>query len=99
VIAKQHLGPTTAENLALACGRCNRHKGPNVAGVDPLTGQLAPLFNPRKDSWRDHFRWDGGAIVGNTGVGRTTVLVLAMNHPVAVAARESLLQEGLIRLE
>jgi 5-methylcytosine-specific restriction endonuclease McrA len=26
VIAAQHGGPTIASNLALACGRCNRHK-------------------------------------------------------------------------
>ncbi len=35
------------DNLALACLRCNRHKGPNVGSFDPLTGQLTPFFNPR----------------------------------------------------
>jgi 5-methylcytosine-specific restriction endonuclease McrA len=48
IIAQQHHGPTTLENLALACGRCNRHKGPNLAGVDPLTGRVISLFNPRR---------------------------------------------------
>ncbi len=32
IIAQQHGGPTISENLALACVRCNLHKGPNIAG-------------------------------------------------------------------
>jgi hypothetical protein len=33
IIAEHHLGLTHASNLCLACFACNRHKGPNVAGV------------------------------------------------------------------
>jgi 5-methylcytosine-specific restriction endonuclease McrA len=51
VIARQHHGPTIESNLALACGFCNRHKGPNIAGLDPQTRQLTRLFHPRRDSW------------------------------------------------
>ena len=50
VIARQHGGATTEANLALCCGRCNLHKGPNIAGLDPVTGQLTRLFHPREDS-------------------------------------------------
>jgi hypothetical protein len=96
ILAKQHRGATAVENLALACGRCNRHKGPNVAGVDPETKRLTPLFNPRQDKWNEHFRLADGMIVGLTPVGRVTVVVLAMNHPAAVAARESLALEGVL---
>lgn len=49
VIARQHRGAMIPENLALACGLCNLHKGPNIAGLDPLTGELSSLFNPRKE--------------------------------------------------
>jgi 5-methylcytosine-specific restriction endonuclease McrA len=35
VIAKQHGGQSRSANLALACFACNRHKGPNLAGIDP----------------------------------------------------------------
>ena len=46
IIARQHGGKTPADNLALACIRCNRHKGPNVAGVDPTTEEIVRLFHP-----------------------------------------------------
>jgi hypothetical protein len=35
-------------------------------------------------------------LVGKTALGRTTVEVLAMNHPDRVALREELLQQGLL---
>ena len=55
VIARKHRGRTDAANLAFACFRCNSHKGPNLAGIDPRTGALVRLFNPRADRWREHF--------------------------------------------
>jgi 5-methylcytosine-specific restriction endonuclease McrA len=51
VIARQHGGSDAADNLALACSNCNLHKGPNLAGLDPLDGALVRLFNPRRDRW------------------------------------------------
>jgi 5-methylcytosine-specific restriction endonuclease McrA len=55
VLPRQHGGGNDQDNLALACLNCNAHKGPNLAGIDPETGQMERLFNPRKDSWPDHF--------------------------------------------
>src|SRR4051812_24385776 len=60
VIAIQHGGQGTEENLAVACPECNLSKGPNVAGLDPRTGKLTRLFNPRIDEWTRHFRFEGG---------------------------------------
>jgi hypothetical protein len=94
VIARQHGGGDQPDNLAYACDRCNLHKGPNIAGLDPDTGQLTRLFHPRTDSWADHFEWSGHILVGRTAVGRTTVRVLAMNHPVTRAVRAALMAEG-----
>jgi hypothetical protein len=94
VIAQQHGGGDDLGNLAYACERCNLHKGPNIAGLDPDSGQLTRLFHPRTDLWDDHFSWSGHVLVGRTPVGRTTVRVLAMNHPVARAVRAALLAEG-----
>jgi len=31
IIADQHKGATTLDNLALACLPCNNHKGPNIS--------------------------------------------------------------------
>ncbi len=94
IVARQHGGQTILSNLALCCGRCNLFKGPNIAGLDPTTGQLAALFHPRRDRWHDHFEWDGAIIVGRTPTGRVTVAVLSMNLPLRVAARQALMDEG-----
>jgi hypothetical protein len=95
VIAKQHGGKDTLNNLALACLRCNLHKGPNLAGIDPRTKKLIRLFNPRRHRWARHFRWQGAVLVGKTAIGRTTVETLAMNDPTRIALRQELMEQGL----
>lgn len=95
VIALQHNGLTILENLALACGHCNKQKGPNIAGLDPQTGQLTPLFHPRRDYWAGHFDWYGPELVGRTDIGRTTIQVLAINDPDQMMRRQALIEEGL----
>jgi 5-methylcytosine-specific restriction endonuclease McrA len=77
--AEQHGGSDDPSNLALACGHCNRHKGPNLTGIDPETNQIVPLFNPRLDERSEHFALRGIVVFGLTAVGRATVNVLAMN--------------------
>jgi hypothetical protein len=94
VIAEQHGGKTTSENLAVSCLRCNKRKGPNVAGVTPDTGEIVRLFNPRTDTWTEHFRWEHAVLVGLTPIGRATIVVLAINHPSAIGVREELMAEG-----
>jgi len=94
IIARQHNGATDETNLALACPFCNRHKGPNIAGIDPLTRQLTRLFHPRRDPWRDHFRWQGVTLIGLTDVGRATIAVLAINDQTQIAIRNALAEEG-----
>lgn len=90
IIAKQHGGKDEAENLALACGYCNRHKGPNIASIDRDTGQMVALYNPRHNRWFDHFAWKGALIVGQTATGRATVELLGMNDWQRVELRENL---------
>jgi len=94
VIAKKHRGPTRASNLCLACFACNNHKGPNVAGVDPKTKKVVPLFNPRRHRWQRHFRWQGPILVGLTPTGRAAVVVLEINLDYRVAFRQELIDEG-----
>lgn len=95
VIARQHGGETVESNLALSCTRCNSYKGPNIAGLDPDSGDLTRLFHPRLDVWTEHFQIVGPIIQGVTAIGRTTVLVLQFNHEDAVALRGSLIAEGI----
>jgi HNH endonuclease len=94
IIAEQHEGQTVSSNLALACFADNHHKGPNLGGIDPKTGKRTWLFNPRRQSWHRHFRWDGPILVGRTAVGRVTVAVLKINLPHRVAQRAALIAEG-----
>jgi hypothetical protein len=68
ILARQHGGLTTFGNLALSCLHDNSHKGPNIAGIDPLTRQLTGLSNPRRNKWSRHFRWNGPYLIGSTSV-------------------------------
>jgi hypothetical protein len=94
IIAEQHGGLTVEDNLCLACLNCNKHKGPNLAGIDPITGKIVLLFHPRRQNWKRHFRYDGPVLLGRTQTGRATIAVLAINDPYLVAFREELLREG-----
>ncbi len=91
IVAKQHGGSDDAGNLALACHRCNLRKGPNLTGVDPLSGDLVPLFHPRRDQWAEHFLLRGVRIMGITPIGRATVHVLAMNDARRLELRSEIL--------
>jgi hypothetical protein len=94
VIAQQHKGRTILSNLALCCIRCNLRKGPNLTGIDPVTGRVVQLFNPRRQNWNANFRWDGAILIGRTPRGRATIEVLAINDPDFVAVRRQLMEEG-----
>jgi hypothetical protein len=94
IIALKHHGETIESNLALACFNCNSYKGSNIAGVDPLTGELTSLFNPRTLQWNDHFEWHEVKLAGRTAIGRTTCDVLAINHPDHLELRKVLMAEG-----
>jgi hypothetical protein len=88
------VGKSQLNNLALACSRCNRNKGPNIAGFDKNGNEIVRLYHPRRDKWTDHFRWRGPRLLGLTPLGRVTIRVLVINHPKAVALRRELIAEG-----
>ena len=70
------------------------HDGPNVAGVDPATGEVVRLFHPRRDGHAEHYVWQEERMEGLTPVGRATVRTLRLNHPLRLVIRRSLLLEG-----
>ena len=94
VVARQHGGTDHFDNLALACHRCNLHKGPNLSGVDPLTGLVENLFHPRHDRWGEHLAFREAYIEGLTPAGRATVEVLGLNDARRVELRRELLALG-----
>jgi HNH endonuclease len=79
LIALNHGGETSSANLALACFECNRFKGTNIASLDPLTGKLVALFNPRIQRWAEHFQLNGSQIGPLTATGRATERLLRLN--------------------
>jgi hypothetical protein len=94
IIAEKHGGETTFENLAWACFDCNRFKGSDIASLDPPSGELVQLFNPRSQSWREHFEIHGGTIRGLTPTGRATERLLKFNLSERVEVRHVLSQTG-----
>jgi 5-methylcytosine-specific restriction endonuclease McrA len=94
VVASQHRHDDDPSNLALACDRCNLHKGTNLASIDPQTGEVVPLFNPRTDAWEEHFALFGAEIIGQTPIGRATVRLLQMNSERRIILRKRLLAAG-----
>ena len=59
-----------------------------------MDDQLTPLFNPRKQEWSDHFRFDAGTmrIESFTPEGRVTVFLLQLNGERQMEARALLLR-------
>src|SRR5262245_14652476 len=85
-------GPTLSDNLALACYGCNQHKSILMTAPDPVTGEPAPLFNPRQQVWTHHFTWsnDFTVMIGLSATGRATVAALQLNRPGVVNLRRAL---------
>ena len=103
VFSLEHIDPLSRsgtddlENLAYACQGCNNHKYNHTNATDPQTGQLVPLFHPRRQVWEDHFTWspDLTEVVGVTPTGRATVAALHLNREGVVNLRRVLAADGL----
>jgi HNH endonuclease len=80
-------GSTTAGNLALACVSCSLYKGARQEIEDPETRKTVTIFNPRQQTWKEHFSWRGVDVVGLTAVGRATVNALKLNRAIIQAIR------------
>lgn len=91
-------GSDASSNRALACAACNLSKSNQEKGLDPRTGELIDLFNPRRQKWEDHFYWasDQETLVGRTRCGRATVLALDMNEELRRAPRKLWFDRGFL---
>jgi len=100
VIPRALGGPDDLDNLALACRSCNLRKADVRRARDPETRQLVELFNPRSQTWGEHFRLHARtfAIEGLTPTGRATVRRLGMNRPPAIKARRLWFSRLLLQL-
>ena len=97
ILAEKYGGPTQLQNLAWSCLHCNLHKGTDLVGRlgGGQRGKLIPLFNPRRQRWSHHFRFEGPYVTARTATGRVTVSALAMNDADRVQLRQTLIAEGL----
>jgi hypothetical protein len=84
------------ENLCLACWNCNNYKRAVTQVTDPETGEKVSLFNPRTQSWSEHFEWieQSTKVRGLTPTGRATASRLKMNRAVVVIARQRWVEGG-----
>ncbi len=80
-------GETVVENLALACVSCSLRKSARQAAIDPQSGKEVALYNPRRDEWDDHFKWEGVQLTGLSAIGRATIVALSMNRTLILAIR------------
>lgn len=80
------------ENLAYSCQGCNNRKYVNTEAIDPVSGQLVPLYDPRKQDWNEQFVWndDFTLILGATPTGRATIERLQLNREGVVNLRHVL---------
>ena len=97
IVPRNHGGTDEPQNLALACPHCNCHRRDNLSGKDPTTGRTCTLFNPRTQSWHDHFALRGVTIVGLSPTGRATVRVCNMNAGDRLEIRRRLQARGELR--
>jgi hypothetical protein len=96
--AVEHIGPgsgkhgASLDNLAYACQGCNNHKYTRTEGVDPVTDEVTPLFNPRQDRWSEQFAWsaDSLRLIGLSPIGRATIEALHLNRAPVVNLRRML---------
>jgi len=66
----------------------------NIAAIDPASGELVALFNPRRQAWGEHFAWSGSQLLAHTSIGRATIHLLQINRSNAVTVRGLLIEEG-----
>ena len=96
IIPKAKNGSDDEENLWLSCRLCNESKGTLTESIDPDSRNLVTLFNPRTQHWGDHFSWseNGLYVVGQTAIGRATVVALELNQSFRVCSRAIWVEVG-----
>ncbi|SRR6266568_423452 len=90
IISEKHGGSTDADNLANACVFCNQAKGSDVGSIHWETNTFVRFFNPRTDTWADHFELVGAHIEALTPIGSVTARLLGFNTGERVLERKTL---------
>ena len=86
-------GTTDLGNLALACVSCSLRKGARSDAPIPDTNatdgevRRAPLFDPRRHRWEEHFQWNGTRLEACSEIGAATITALDLNRPLILGIR------------
>ena len=75
---------------------CNRAKGSDIGSIS-TTGEFTRFFNPRNDSWAEHFRLEGAKVEPLTTIGEVTARILGFNESARIYEREELIRFGRYR--
>lgn len=99
IIGIKHSGETVLENLAFACQPCNRNKGSDLGSNSATTNILTRFYNPRIDTWTEHFRLNEDAeIKPLTEIGEVTARIFKFNDFERVLERQGLIELGLWKI-
>jgi hypothetical protein len=94
IVSLKHGGSTEADNLAFSCLICNRRKGTDLGSIIEPGGGIIRFFNPRRDSWKEHFQLDGVLIRPLSEIGKATANIFGFNNPERIIERETLIAVG-----
>lgn len=96
ILPRSSGGTDTSTNLALACQGCNSRKYTDIEAIDPVSGEMVPLYHPRQQRWTHHFAWNENftLVLGLTPTGRATVDKLQLNREGLVNLRRVLQTVG-----
>jgi hypothetical protein len=98
IVPRSAGGTTVQQNLAWACPHCNAAKWAHAVSRDSVTGDIVRLFNPRIDTWTEHFAWKiapAYELEGQSSIGRATIERLQLNHPDLLTIRRILEELGI----
>jgi len=98
IIPKKHGGQTESGNLALSCSLCNKHKGTDLASLDPVTAKVVALYHPRREQWADHFQLNHAQLIALTAIGRVTIRLLQLNKRSRIEERKLLIETGIFNV-
>lgn len=90
VISLKHGGTTLIENLAYSCFPCNNNKGSDIGSMLLPDQTFIRLFNPRTDTWAEHFEIKQGVFIAKTLEAEATIKILKINDKNRVLERNVL---------
>jgi hypothetical protein len=94
IISRKHGRRSDPSKLAFTCPVCYRRKGSDIGTISRRTSALTRFFNPRADSWLEHFSLTGAIIDPLSDIGEGTARIFGFNEEDRIAERQDLVAAG-----